>query len=53
MRRLRQAFRLAFEEAGLRIDPASVLVAEETVGNEIGYRLKAKCEWVHVDLRHL
>jgi hypothetical protein len=51
MRRLRQAFRLAFEEAGLRIDPASVLVAEETVGNEIGYRLKAKCEWVHVDLR--
>ncbi len=47
--RLRRAFLLAFREAGLRIDPNRIVVAEETVGNEVSYRLRAKCEWIHVD----
>lgn len=51
VRRLRRAFRLAFREAGLRIDPDRVVIAEKTVGNEVGYRLRARCEWVHVDKR--
>jgi hypothetical protein len=32
------------------LDPQKVLIAEETVGNEVGYKLKATCSWSHIDL---
>src|ERR1035441_2466704 len=48
--RLRRALSLAFKEAGLRIDASSVLVSRQTVGNELGYQLKANCDWLHIDL---
>jgi hypothetical protein len=47
--RLRSALEDVFSEAGLLIDVHAVVVAEETVTNEVGYRLKANYEWVHVD----
>jgi hypothetical protein len=50
IRRLHQALELAFEDAGLGIDPARVLIVEGTVGNEVGYQLRASCTWTHVDL---
>lgn len=49
-RRLRQALALAFDEANLRIDPHDVLIEKKTVGNEVGYQLRANCDWVHLDL---
>jgi hypothetical protein len=52
-KRLHQAFHLAFQEARLQIDPSDVLVEVKTVGNELGYQLKANCDWVHIDLTTL
>ncbi len=46
--RLRRQMHMTFREAGLKIDPFSVLVSEPTDTNEIHYRLKATVEWVHV-----
>jgi hypothetical protein len=48
--RLRSALQNVFWEAGLLIDAHAVVVAEETVMNEVGYRMKANYEWVHVDV---
>jgi hypothetical protein len=48
--RLRQALELAFQEANLRVDPRDVLTEPKTVGNEVGYQLRANCDWAHVDL---
>lgn len=48
IQRIRDAFRLTFDEARLTLDPAQVLVSERTVGNEVGYRLKATTMWRHV-----
>jgi len=50
MKRLREAMSWAFHEAGLRVDPGVVLIQQETVGNEVGYQLKATCDVVHADL---
>jgi hypothetical protein len=50
VKRLHQTFSLAFQEAGTRIDPGRVLISQKTVGNEVGYQLKASCDWVHLDL---
>lgn len=50
IRRLHQALEIAFHEAGMGIDPRSVLIVQDTVGNEVGYRLKATCSWTHIDL---
>ena len=47
--RLRSALENVFLEAGLFLDVHAVVVAEETVMNEVGYRLKANYEWVHTD----
>jgi hypothetical protein len=47
--RLRSAIGNAFMEAGLLMDAHAVVVAEETVMNEVGYRLKAKFEWTHTE----
>jgi hypothetical protein len=48
--RLHDALSLVFQEAGLGIDPAKVLIVQETMGNEVGYQLKASCSWTHIDL---
>jgi hypothetical protein len=50
IRRLHQALGMVFQEAGLGIDPWSVLIVQDTVGNEVGYKLKATCSWTHIDL---
>jgi hypothetical protein len=50
VKRLHRAFSLAFRDAGLRIDPGSVLISQKTVGNEVGYQLNASCDWIHIDL---
>jgi hypothetical protein len=50
IRRLHYAIELVFQEAGLRVDPRKVLIVQETVGNEVGYKLKATCSWTHIDL---
>ena len=50
VRRLHRAFSLAFRDTGMHIDPRNVLVSQKTVGNEVGYQLKASCDWVHIDL---
>jgi hypothetical protein len=47
--RLRSALEIAFREAGLLMDPHAVLLSQETVMNEVGYRLKASFEWLHID----
>jgi hypothetical protein len=49
-RRLRLALELAFEGANLRIDSHDVLIEKKTVGNEVGYQLRANVDWVHLDL---
>ena len=48
--RLHQALGMAFQEAGMLIDPRSVLIVQDTVGNEVGYRLKATCSQTYIDL---
>jgi len=48
IKRLRRALQVAFDEAGLRLDPFAVLVSEPTEGNEVRYRLKATVEWIHI-----
>jgi hypothetical protein len=49
VKRLRVALELAFEEAGLNLDPREVIVSKPTVTNEVGYGLKATVEWFHID----
>jgi hypothetical protein len=46
--RIRLALQLAFDELGVGLDPAKVLVAEPTVGNEVGYRLRLEVRWLHL-----
>lgn len=48
--RLHQALGIAFREAGMLIDPRSVLIIQDTVGNEVGYRLRATCSQTYIDL---
>lgn len=45
--RLRLAIKSTFGKVGLQVSPHDVLLSEETVMNETGYRLKATCEWEH------
>ena len=47
VKRLRLALELAFRQAGLNLDPRNVMAAEQTVANEVGYRLKATTVWSH------
>lgn len=47
VKRLRRALQVAFDEAGLKLDPFAVLVSEPTESNEVRYRLKATIEWIH------
>lgn len=50
IKRLWLALENAFGEAGLLVDTRSVLLSEKTVMNEIGYRLKATFDWMHIDV---
>ena len=45
--RIRVALGLVFRECGLGIRPDAVLISEETVMNESGYRLRASFQWLH------
>ena len=47
--RLRLALEDAFREADIPIDARSVLLSQETVMNEIGYRVRASFEWTHIN----
>jgi hypothetical protein len=49
VKRIRHALNMAFQEARVNIDPRVVLVSEPTATNEVAYRLRAKCEWLHID----
>jgi hypothetical protein len=44
--RLRQALSHTFDEAALTLEATRVLVSQETVTNEVRYRLKARIDWV-------
>lgn len=46
--RIRMALGLVFQQYELGIRPEAVLVSEETVMNEVGYRLRASFEWLHM-----
>lgn len=48
IKRLRRALKVAFDEAGMKLDPLAVLVSEPTEGKEVCYRLRAAVEWIHV-----
>jgi hypothetical protein len=47
--RIRYALDAALRSANLAIDVKSILVSEPTMMNEVGYRLKATFEWIHID----
>ena len=49
--RLRLAINEALYEAGLHLDTRAILIIQETVMNEVGYRLKANFDWVHVNIK--
>jgi len=50
VKRLHHALALVFHEANLPINPGKVLVVEQTVSNEVQYRLRATFRWTHLDL---
>jgi hypothetical protein len=47
--RIRLGLLLSFRQANLRVDARDVLVSQETVTNEVGYRLRGTFEWVHTN----
>jgi hypothetical protein len=49
IKRVRLALDRTFQEANLPTDSRAVLVSEETVTNQVVYRLRARCEWIHID----
>lgn len=49
VKRLRRVFAVAFLEAGLKLNPNSVLTSEQTEGNSVLYRLRATVEWIHLN----
>lgn len=48
--RLRASLQWAFQNVGLCLHPARVLISEETTANEVRYRLKARVQWEHREL---
>jgi hypothetical protein len=49
VQRIREALTRAFREANLKLDPRDVLLSQETVMNEVGYRLRGTFQWMHID----
>jgi len=47
--RLRLAMSHVFQQANLELAAGVVLISQETVMNEIGYKLKATVELIHID----
>lgn len=47
--RLRAALRLVFRDAQIQIDPFTVLVSQQTLSNQVGYRIRAHFKWIHID----
>lgn len=47
--RLRSALQQAFIDAQMRLDPFTVLVSRPTSSNQVGYQLRARFEWIHID----
>jgi hypothetical protein len=50
IKRIHGALDVVFHEANLPLDPHKVLVVAQTITNEVQYRLKATCSWIHLDL---
>jgi hypothetical protein len=48
--RLRSALEITFGEAGLLLEVRGVLLSQETIVNEVGYRLKGNFEWTHINI---
>lgn len=48
IQRIREALACAFLEAKLPLDPRDVLLSQKTVMNEVGYRLRAMYQWIHI-----
>jgi hypothetical protein len=53
IKRIHLGLDLVFREANLLLDPFKVLTIERTVSNEVHYRLRASCQWTHLDLTSL
>jgi hypothetical protein len=50
IKRLRSALDSVFLEASLVMDAHTVLLSRETVMNEVGHRLMAEFEWMHLNV---
>lgn len=50
IKRIRMALRITLRDTGLNLSPFRVLASERTSSNQAGYRLRANCEWIHMDL---
>lgn len=50
IRRIHKALGIVFREAELGIDPRRVVVVQDTVGNEVLYKLKATITYSYLDL---
>jgi len=48
MERLEAALNVILKRANLALNPNAVLVSEQTVMNEVGYRLQATFEWIRI-----
>jgi len=48
--RLRMALKEIFGKSNLRLTGEAVLISQETVMNEVSYRLKATFEWIHTSI---
>lgn len=46
--RIRRALERIFNEAGLKLDPASVLRSVPLESNSVGYQLRATVQWIHI-----
>lgn len=49
VQRLRAALQQTFRNAHIQSDPSSVLISQETSSNEVGYQLRARFQWIHID----
>jgi hypothetical protein len=50
VQRLRLAIDKTCRQAGLQMSAHAVLISQQTVMNEVGYRMKAIFKWSHIDL---
>jgi hypothetical protein len=49
VKRLKRALAAVFKQANVGVDPADVLVTQDTVSNQVLYRWKCRPEVVHID----